>query len=292
MEYLRSNGLLYWGRWAPDVYKIGMKKTIAFLDWNDRDVPVKKNFKYTTYVHHVQAENTKVFVVYTYPAEDESKIVGDIGEPVTPFYYSHTRFTVPFFKKIDLVKEFFDISNSIKSDKGILTGNPSLEAKTIYKDAVTVYICRYAELLPELTPGILTDKLEQDLKDHEDIPITYDGVRNTLITMKDKEVIYPKNALYLKPLSYQSTLVKINTKEIYRIMGTFNKFNMLTQVALTKSPEEFYFYIQYPYYQFPDVMEILTRLDPTCKIYVLTKYIMSDTIYYKWSLKNKNQNKD
>lgn len=284
MEYLRNNGLLYWGRWAPDVYKIGMKKTIAFLDWKDRDVPVKQNFKYTTYVHHVQAESTRVFVIYTYPEKDESKIVGERGEPVTPFYYTHTRLTVPFFKKVDLVKEFFDIFDSIDNDKRILTGTPAFDTSVTYKDPVTVYICKYGELLPELTPGVLTDKLEQDFKDYKKPVITYEKVRSILNTMKDEEVIYPKNALYFQPLAYQSVLAKINTKVIYRIMETFNQFNMLTQVALTKDPEAFYLYLQYPYYQLPEVLEILTRLNPDCKTYIMTKYVMSDIIYYQWAL--------
>jgi hypothetical protein len=288
MEYLRDNGLLYWGRWAPNVYKIGMKKTIAFLSWEDRDVPVEKNFEYTTYVHHVQAQGIKVFVIYTYPVEDEQRIVGNLGEVVTPFYYTHTRFTVPFFKKIDLVREFFDVKDSMKNDEKMLTGTPCLEVNMNHDDSfpIAVYICRYGELLPELTPGILTDKLEQDLKDYPDITVTYERIRSKLNSMKDEGVIYPKNALYLKPLSYQSALVEINTKEIYRIMETFNQFNMLTQVALTKDPEKFYLNIQYPYYQLPDVMEIFARLDSTFKAYISTKYVMSDTIYYKWVLRS------
>ena len=52
MDFLRNNGFLFWGRWTPNVYKLGMKKSIAFLDWSDKDLPEKDNFKYTTYVHH------------------------------------------------------------------------------------------------------------------------------------------------------------------------------------------------------------------------------------------------
>jgi len=284
MDYMRNNGLLYWGRWAPNVYKIGMKNSIAILNWKDRKVPERDNFEYTRYVHHIQAGETKVFVVYTYPKEDESKIKGDIGEPVTPSYYTYTRFTVPFFKKIDLIKEFFDIFDSVKNDEKILTGTPSFEAETIYDDPITVYICRYGELLPELLPGILTDKLEQDFKDKRGVDISYEKVRTTLNRMKEEEVIFPRNALYFKPLSYQSALVEIKTKEIYKIMGTFNQFNMLTQVALTRDPEVFYLFIQYPFFQFSEVMEILDELDPTHKAYVATKLALADTIYYQWSL--------
>ena len=60
MDFPKTEGLLFWGRWAPNVYKIGMKKSIVFLDWEDREVPEKKNFNYTTYVHHVKAEGAKV----------------------------------------------------------------------------------------------------------------------------------------------------------------------------------------------------------------------------------------
>jgi len=283
MDFLRNNGLLYWGRWSPNVYKLGMKKSIVFLDWEDREVPVKDNLQYTTYVHHVQAEETKVLVVYTYPKEDESKIKGNIGELITPFYYTHTRFTVPFFKRIDLVAEFFDIFDSVGNDKSILDGNPSFDTENIYDDPLTVYICRYAEKLHDIAPGILTDHLKQDFKDRK-IEINYDKVRAVLNKMKDEEVIFPKNALYFKSLFYQAALVKVNTSEIYRIMGTFNTFNMLTRMALTWNPEIFYLYIQYPFYQFSDVMEILNRLDPTHKTYIETKFVMSDTIYYQWSL--------
>jgi hypothetical protein len=282
MEFLRDNGLLYWGRWAPNVYKIGMKKTIAFLDWEDREVPMKENKWYETYIHHVLAEEPKVCVIYTYPREDESKIRGEIGEPVTPFYYTHTRFTVPFFKKQNLKEEFFNIFDSANNDKRILTGTPSFKEES-YTDPLIVYICRYGELLPELTPGILTDKLEQDFKDKE-VEVNYNRVRETLEKMKKEEIIFPKNALYLKPLSYQSTLVKIKTKEIYKIMGTFNQLNTLTQLALTRDSDVFYLFIQYPFHKFSEVMEIFGELDPNYKAYVFTTLIDSDTIYYQWSL--------
>lgn len=284
MDFLKDNGLLTWGRWTPNVYRIGMKKSIAFLNWEEREVPMKDNPLYETYIHYVQAEETKVCVVYTYPKEDESKIKGDIGELITPFYYTHTRFTVPFFKKIDLVKEFFDEFDSVDNDERILTGTPSFETKPIYTDPITVHICRYGELLPDLTPKTLTEKLEQDFKGYNGIEINYNKVRDTLKRMKEEGVISPKNALYLKPLSYQSTLVKIKTDKIYRIMGTFNQFNMLTQMALTQNPDIFYLFIQYPFYQFSEVMEILAELDPTHKAYVSTKFVDSDVIYYQWSL--------
>ncbi|MBU7045636.1 MAG: hypothetical protein HXS54_04300 [Theionarchaea archaeon] len=139
-------------------------------------------------------------------------------------------------------------------------------------------------MLPELTPGILTDKLEQDFQNYREVEISYNRVRDTLNRMKEEEVIFPKNALYLKPLLYQSALTKIKTKEIYRIMEAFNEFNMLTQLALTHDPELFYLFIQYPFHQFSEVMEILDGLDSTHKTYVPTKFIDSDTICYNWSL--------
>ncbi|MBU7028224.1 MAG: hypothetical protein HXS48_14925 [Theionarchaea archaeon] len=283
MDFLGENHLLHWGRWSPNVYKIGMKNSIAFLDWENREVPAKDNFKYTTYVYYVQAGEKKVFVVYTYPKEDESKIIGDTGELITPFYHTKTRITVPFFKKIDLAKEYFDIFGSVENDNEVLIGTPSFEAGKTYDDPITVYICRYAQLLPELTPGILTQRLEQDFKDHG-IEINFDQVKAILNRMKKEGVIFARNPLHFEPLQYQASIVKISTKEIYRIMGTFSRFNMLTTLAFTRYPEIFYLYIQYPFYQLSDVMEILGRLDPTYKAYIATKFIMADTIYYQWSL--------
>ncbi|MBU7045637.1 MAG: hypothetical protein HXS54_04305 [Theionarchaea archaeon] len=140
MDFLRNSGLVAWGRWTPNVYKIGMRKSIAFLDWKDREVPMRDNPYYETYIHHVQAEETKVCVIYTYPKEEESQIKGDRGELITPFYYTHTRFRVPFFRKMDLVKEFFDIFDSMGNDEKILTGTPSFEEKSCI-DPVVVYIC-------------------------------------------------------------------------------------------------------------------------------------------------------
>lgn len=284
MNFLKRSGLLHWGRWTPNVYRIGMKKSIAFLNWEEREVPVKDNFKYTTYAHHVQAEETKVFTIYTYPKEDKSKIEGDKGELITPFYYTHTRFTIPFFKKIDLFEEFFDEFDSVDNDEKILTGTPSFETDPSYTDPITVYICRYCELLPELTAGILQEYLMQDFKDYEDVNTSYENIQDKLKRAKDEGVIFPRNALHLVPLFYQSALVRIETDEIYKIMGTFNQFNMLTRLALTESPRVFYLYIQYPFYQLPDVMEILNERDSHNKAYIETKYVMNDTIYYKWSL--------
>lgn len=86
---------------------------------------------------------------------------------MTPFYYTHTQFTVSLSKKIDLVKEFFDIFDSTALNK-----------------------------------------------------------------MKKEEVIFPKNAIYFRPLYYQATLVRIRTKEIYKVMKTLNRFNILTGLAL------------------------------------------------------------
>jgi hypothetical protein len=285
VDFLRNYGLLSWGRWAPNVYKIGMKKSIVFLDWKDRELPQEHNFIYTTYIHHVREGETKVFVVYTYPKDDEEEIQGERGEEVTPFYYTYTRFTVPFFKRIDLFREFFDIFDSIDNDDKILACAPFFKINDDpQEDPITVYTCRYSELLPDLTLGILTDKLEKDFKGYA-LDVSYDNVKSTLDKMKQEKVIYPRNALYFKPLSYQSTLVKIETKEIYRIMKTFNQFNMFTEVALTRNSETFYLYIQYPFYQFSEVMEVLTKIDPTSKAYILTKFVMNDTIYYQWALK-------
>lgn len=284
MDYMKDNNLLFWGRWAPNVYKIGMKKSIAFLDWEDRELPKEQNLVYTTYIQHVQAEGPKVLVIYTYPKEDESRIRGEIGEMITPFYYTHTRFTTPFLKRTNLFKEFFDKFESVKNDKGILSGTPSFEAKKIYNDPLTVYICRYAELLPELAPGILTEKLEKDFQGRE-IEITYEKIRSTLSKMKKEEVIFPKNALILKPLSYQAALVRIETGEIYKVMETFNKFNMLTRLALTPDRDIFFLYIQYPFHQFAETMEILSQIDPNHKAYIETEWVMGDTIWYQWSLK-------
>ncbi len=284
MDFIRSNGFLSWGRWATNVYKIGMKKSIAFLDWKDRELPLEYNFKYVTYIHYILAEETKVFVIYTYPREDELKIKGNLGEKVTPFYYMHTRFTAPFFKKMDLVRQFFDLFDSMENNEEILTCRPSFETENTYTDPITVYICRYGDLLPELTPGILIDRLRQDFKDHREIEINYENIRTTLKKMKEEEVIFPKNNLYLRPLSYQEALIRIKTKEIYKIMATFSRFNMLTNVALTLNPEIFYLFIQYPFHEVASVMEIFNELDPTHRTYVMTTFVINDTIYYQWSL--------
>ena len=293
MDFLKSSGLLYWGRWGVNVYKIGMKKSIVFLDWKDRNVPKEDNYKYTTYLHHVEAREAKTLAIYTYPNGDETKIKGEIGEPITPFYYTHTRFTVPFLKKVNLVKEFFDIFDSEKNDQKMLTGTPSFKTEEIHDDPITVYICRYAQLLPELKLRILTDRLEQDFNGIKDINVSFGKVRAILNMMKEEEVIFPKNVLYLKPLFYQAAHIRIKTKEIYKIMKTFNKFNMLTRVASTLDPEVFYLYIQYPFYQFPGVMRVLGQLDPDRKTYIETDFVNSDTIYYQWSLdKLKSRSED
>jgi hypothetical protein len=282
MDFLRENGLLYWGRWAPSVYRIGMKKSIAFLDWKDREIPMRDNGKYETFVNHVQAKKTRICVIYTYPIDDEKLIKGDKGELITSFYHTNTRFTVPLFKKIDLVKEFFDTIYSLDNDMGILSGRPSFETEPSYTDPITVYICRYGEILPDLTPGVLTEKLQKDFEG-KNIEIGYNKIRETLNKMKDEGVIFPKNMLWLKPLSYQRTLVRIKTNEIYRIMKGFNSFNMLTQLALTKKTDEYYLFVEYPFHQFSEVLEILSSLDPDLEAYVMTEFIDKDSIYYQWS---------
>ncbi|MGC1123131.1 MAG: hypothetical protein WBA22_18770 [Candidatus Methanofastidiosia archaeon] len=284
MDFLRENGLLYWGRWAPNVYRIGMKKSIALLDWKDREIPMRDNSKYETFVNYVQARKTKVCAIYTYPRDDEELIEGDKGEQITPFYHTHTRFTAPLFKKIDLAKEFFDTFDSLDNDRGILSGKPSFETEPSYTDPMTVYICRYGELLPDLTPGALTEKLKKDFKDNENIEVNYNRVRDTLNKMKDDGVIFPKNMLWLRPLSFQRTLARMRTDQIYRIMKTFNEFNMLTQLALTKEPDEYYLFVEYPFHQFSEILEILSSLDPDLEAYVMSKHIDKDTIYYQWSL--------
>jgi hypothetical protein len=287
MSFLRNNGLLYWGRWSPNVYKIGMEKSIAFLDLEDEKMLFGKElYRYVTYIQRVQAEETKVLVIWTYPKDDRHEIENYLKEKITPFYYTNTRFTVPLFKKIDLPKKFFDRFDTVKNDEKIVMGNPSFRAQEVYDDPITVYTCMYAESLPELTPGALTKKLEKEFKNQSEIKIKYEDIRKNLNMMIEKGVLFPKNALYFKPLSYQSTLLRIKTKEIYKIMDTFNQFNMLTRLALTEEQDTFYLYIQYPFHQFTDTMEILDKLDPDHKAYIETKFIDSDVIYYEWSLKN------
>jgi hypothetical protein len=283
MDFMRNYKLLYWGRWSPNVYKIGMKKTIAFLSWEDRKRPEKENFYYTTNVHLVHAEEPKTLVIYTFPNDHESRIVGDIGEEITPFYYSHTKFTVPFIKQIDLYKEFFSIFDSIKNDNTIIDGTPSFDIDEMYDDPLTVFICRCAEILDELNPGVILESLKKD-KDYDPLQIAYENVRTTLNKMLKNNVLFPRNALYFKPVSYQAALIRIKTNKIYRIMGSFNQFNMLTRMALTRDPNIYYFYIQYPSHQFSQVMEILSELDSDHKAYIETKFIMGDTIWYKWAL--------
>jgi hypothetical protein len=97
-------------------------------------------------------------------------------------------------------------------------------------------------------------------------------------------VIYPRNALYLEPLLYQPTLVRIKTQRIYQIMETFNKFNFFTNVAMTRDPQVCYLYVQYPAFQFHDIMEILSELDSSHKAYIMTKHVFSDVFYYQWSV--------
>ncbi len=293
MDYLRGNELLHWGRWSPNVYKIGMKKSIAFLDWKGKDLPLKENYNYTTYLYHVESEGPKVLAIYTYPREDESEIKGERGEDITSFYYTFIRFTVPFFKKIDIFREFFDTFDTVKNDEKILSGTPTFETEQVDDHPITVYICKYSEKLPDLTPGVLTDHLEQDFREYKEIEISYEKVRTILNRMKTDGIIFPRNALYLEPLLYRPILVKIRTGEVYRIMETFNQFNMFTSVALTRDPDAFYLFIQCPTYQFSDVMEILNELDPTHRMYMMTKHVFTDVIYYKWSLEKflKSKNK-
>lgn len=298
MDFLRNNNLLCWGKWSPNVYKIGMKKSIAILDWKDRKIPEEKNFIYTTYAHHVQAEKAKVLVIYTYPKDEQSKIEGKKGELITPFYYTFPQFTVPFFKNIDLFKKFKEFFPSAKNDKKILSATPSFKSTPIDDNPISVYICRCCQLHFEsgLMPGIVMEYLKQDIKkckkeldldfnDLGELGITYTDISEKLRDLKKREIIFPLNGLYLKDFLYQSAYVKIITTEIYKIMATFNKFNILTGLAMTEKPGVFYLYIHYPSHQFPEVMEILNDLDPVSKVYIETKHIINDTICYEWALK-------
>ncbi|MBU7041975.1 MAG: hypothetical protein HXS47_00180, partial [Theionarchaea archaeon] len=97
MDFIRNYKLLYYGRWSPNVYKIGMKKRIVFLPLKEWKIPKStkeikeiKNFDFITYIHLVHAEVPKVLFIYTYPDNCESEIVSDISnsEEISPFYYS------------------------------------------------------------------------------------------------------------------------------------------------------------------------------------------------------------
>lgn len=262
-----------------------MKKSISFF--NLKDKKRLANYRYTTFRSHVQVGKIQECVIYTYPV-DENLIRN--GELITPFYYTDSRFTTPLFKRINLVREFFDIFDSLDNSAGIINGTPSFSTEPTYIDPLTIYICRYGEILPDLTPGVLTDKLLSEIG-NKGIEINYEIVKERLTKMKADGVIFHKNMLWLKPLYYQRLLVKIKTNKIYQIIGGFNKFNMLTQLALTEKENEYYLSIEYPCYQFSGVVEILNILNLNFKTYLLFGDIEMNPINASWSFGNNTKAK-
>lgn len=255
---------------VANVYKLGMEKRIVL--YPNKNIIQKKYMTRSISLQDIQGNSSKNLAFYTYPQnytfpKEETNFVSEI---ITPFYPIYVNLTTPLFKEPNITPRFFKLKKQMRNEKleNILTGIPSFEPGKV--DLMNFLLCKYSENTAR--PGILNEILENNYSGENEI--NYNIVKNRMEELKKEGIIAPGARLNLEPLEYKRCFLRINTNEISKIMKTFNELNMPTRVALIKGKlKTFYLDLQFPFYHFNDIMEILAKIDSEYKIYLKSKFL-------------------
>jgi len=271
---LRIHGMLTDARWGVDTEALKMKKILKIYPDSQpmRDQLFSNDF-FITYL--VQAKRNREFLiaVYTIPEEVEEKIS---GIPISSWYYTFSRFTVPFFKE-NLLEEFFKEYNSITNENPFPPrGTPIQDIDLIY-----MYICKWAQIWPEFATekDKLASNIEEEIGDL--IDVSYHYIDAKLNILKENNILFPINPLFLEGINYDSLISFINHQEVYRVIKTFNQFNIITALCFT-SEGKYGLWLHYPHDHEKSILQILNDLDPHHETYLLSDVLIRTTIPYKY----------
>lgn len=271
---LGTYGLLTDTRWGIDAEALGMKKILKIYPDSEyvRDQLLSDDF-FITYLVQARKEKEFLVTIYTFPEESEEEIG---GISISDWYYTFPRFTVPFFKE-NLFEEFFNEYNSISNESPFPPRGTPLQDV----DLIDIYICKWAQIWPEFDKE--KDKLTVTIKEEiEDlIDVSYNLVKDRINILKEKNIIFPINPLFLKRLGYNALMSIINHQKIFRVVKTFSQFNIMSALCFI-SEEKYGLWLHYPHEHEKSILQILNNLDSHNETYLLSDALIRTTIPYKY----------
>lgn len=278
IKSLRDYKLIEFGRWNVDVQALGMTKTLEFRgftedNWNRI---FEKNF-FLSYLSRIKIGKTKYLAMYTFPKEIREKI----GSEISSWYYSYPHFETPFFRQDFTEEEFLERFKEENNDNPL----PPRGKKIKNPDLIDFLISRYVQLeKDEIKMEKCTKKINETVGN--DIDVSKDEVEKHFDELKNKNVIYPVVPLDFSKILYGRIYCIISLEEIFRLMKTLNKFNMITAISFMKEKKAVLL-TQCPYEFQNTITNIFDQLDRENEIYVVTKVYENRGLPYKYYLKNR-----
>ena len=275
-NFLRNHGIMLFGRWNVDVNALDMVKTIHFHGYNEKSLNVifEWNF-FLSYLSQIKMGEAKYLAMYTFPNEIKDRIG---SEEITSWYFTFPHFEVPFHKDLPLEEEFFKLYEEEDNDDPL----PPRGEKIKDPDLVDIYICRFAQQeVEEIDLTEFTIRIEEEIGDIVDV--SYDGVKDKFQNLKEKHVIYPIIPFDFTELSFVSIYFITYFKEIFRVMKTLNRFNILTGISFMEENKNLVF-VQCPYNKQNEVIQIFDNLDEKNKMFFVTKTYVNRGFPYRYYL--------
>ena len=272
--FLRENGLMPFGRWNVNVNALGMTKTLEFCScteggWNKL---FKRDF-FLSYFSQVVVGKAKYLAMYTFPEGVKNKI----GSEITSWYYTCPHLEAPFSRDFD-EKRFFEVYEEENNRDPL----PPRKEKIRDPEIIDVLISKYAQFETDIiNVEEYTKKIERDIGNYTEV--SRKEVEKHLRTLENKNVIYPIFPLDFGNISYSLVYCITSRKNIFRIIKTLNKFNIMTGISFLMEKKAF-LHIQCPPPSKYAIISIFDQLDRDNEVYFVTKIRYNRGLPYKYYL--------
>jgi len=272
---LKDYGLIQFGRWNVDIQALGMIKTLEFRgftedSWNK----IFDNNLFLSYLSKIKIGKTKYLAMYTFPKEIREKK----GSEISSWYYNYPHFEVPFFKQNFTKKNFLEQFEKENNESCL----PHRGKKIKKPDIIDYLICRYVQLEKD-DPNM--QKCAEEINEiiGTDIDVSSDLVEKRFERLKRNNIIYPVVPLDFSGISYGRIYCIISSREIFKLMKTLNRFNMITAISFVEG-NSYVLLIQCPYEFQNTVTRIIDQLDRENEMYVVTRVHVNRGFPYKYYL--------
>ncbi len=271
---LRNYGLLTDTRWGIDTEALGMKKILKLYPYSENILEkVLSEDAYLTHLVQIREGKKELFAIYTFPEQVKERVS---GTTTSSWYYTFPRFTVPFFKE-DLYEDFFDEYNNVSSESPFPPrGTPVRDV-----DLIHIYLCKCAQLWPDLTVDELAVTIEEEIGNIT--KVSRDLIEDRLETLITTNVIFPINPLFLGRINYSSLVSIIEHGEIYRVLKAFNQFNIIAAICFI-STRKHGLWLHYFHQQEESILRVLNDLDSHNETYLLSDTLIRRTVPYDYYL--------
>ena len=275
IQSLRDNRLVEFGRWNVDVQALSMIKTLEFRaftedSWNE----IYENNFFLSYLSRVKIGKTKYLAIYTFPKEIKERV----GTEISSWYYSFPHFKIPFFSQ-NLTEEKFLEQFEEEDNRNPL---PHRGEKIENPNIIDFLIGRYVQLEKG---DIDLEKCTKEIKGMigDTIDLSTDEIRAHFEELIRRDIIYPVIPLDFSRISYGRIYSIISSKEIFRLMKTLNKFDIITGISFMEG-RKVIILIQCPYESQNVITNILDQLDSENEMYIVTKVYENRSLPYKYYL--------